>query len=530
MALRKPAGYRSFFKAGIASRSVNPDHSWQGYISARTPAPRREPYSLEDLYDIFFGCNAVRRSIQTLVDYSLKEGWEWEPHYSRRCLNCKEEYPPDDVPKHCEECGAETIYTARGEEIPWFEEPSKALTKVLDRRFKEVSVNGHSLFETLRMAMIHANVCDDGFIIVHQDYQKFDEAGKPIKWQVAEITVPDPRNFRMLIDPVTRMPGDDRSWVCHLHRPNYKHDPSTGRIVSRGQPEIQPGFCKVEGCGLPLEKAWFVSTETGNRDSIVAYYLQREVIHFSQYSPDYGHGFSQLASVYNESRLLMRMIEYMKTFYDEERVPRLLITWATESPDQIRALMEEAENRNVSQDGHYPMQIAFPPSAHGGANPVQIHELSKLPQEMQFLDVHDYCYRRIGSAFGIAPVFHGNVDAIGLQSQGPTQWAVTTLAAAMQQRVINEKVFPRILDLFGVKDYNLKLKEPEEKDELAKGQLELMELQKALLKQQLGFRVKGMRDDGVVEFDSEPTPQGGPGGPGMPGMPGMGGGGPEGLP
>jgi hypothetical protein len=485
-------------KMGIVGRPVRP--RFGDFMTPRPSILDRDqglgPETLEDLYDVALHCNAVRKSVQSLRDQIFKEGWEWAPLYSRRCKRCRHEYPRGTKPEFCAECGFHDEFGQEGKRVIWYDEPDQP--KEMDKFFKRVDRNGHTLVELLKMFEDHLNVADDGFLVVAQDYG-LDQEGQVVRWSVRELSVPDPRNFKMIVDPQTMVPGG-RFYVCLAHRPTLERDPISGATRSVGRVHDAPGACG--DCGRRLHDVWYVSHEPGSKDRILEYYIEREVIHCSKYSIRYGYGQSPLISVYNMARLLMRMEEYVKTFYDEERTPRMAIFIPTKNPDSIRDAFKTAEDRNVSQGGHYVPKFTYDPGE--GSQPVQVAEFSKLPE----------CYRRIGSAFGVAPVFHGSMDAVGLQNSGPTQWAVTGLAAQWGQWTYNEKVLPRLLELFGVTDWVLSLQEPEEEDDQAKWQVRLMEVQHALSMTQLGFPPTGRDTEGHFEFPSQPQAQGGgsPGG------------------
>ena len=477
---------------------------------------RRETLApLRDLYYVAEHNNAVRKSIQTLVDYSLKEGYEWVPKFGRKCKICAEEYPETEEPNECAMCGAKESQQPDGTKIKWYAEPNTRVPHLMDKKFKKVNDNGHGLIEILRMEGWHRHVCDDGFIVILQDYE-LDLEGKILNNEIKEIITPHPMNFGMISDPETKTPGG-KYWICLNEecRPGIFKNSETGNAEKKGRVYTKPGAC--DECDRALYDVWYVSMIPGNNRDIAQYYIEREVIHTSQYGLDYGHGLSQLVSVYNECKLLMVMIEYMKTFYDEERLPRIMITYHAANPDAIKSLMEISQDRNASRGKHYVPEIVVPPTA-GVTDPVKVHELSKLPEELQYLDMHDYLYRRIASAFGIAPVFHGNVDAVGLQTQGPTQWAVTELAAYTCQWVYNHKVFPFLLALYGVTDWDLKLKKPEPEDEMETMEIKMRKAQYASLLKQLGFKIKRRDKHGDFEFEEKPFDLSALQGMGQPGM------------
>lgn len=509
---------RPFFKAKLVARPTNANRMEYTYGRPTIIERKESNPDADDIIFTFLNCNAVRRSVQALRDYLFIEGFEWVPKWSRRCRECAEEHPPKTKPERCEKCGSHDVFDALGNKIKWYTEPDKTITQVMDRRFRSVNKNKHSLKEVLRDFEVWLNVLDDAFLVCPQAY-KTDADGEIVSSRVTEMVVADGRNFKMVQDPVFQTPGG-QFFICIEpgHRPGTYVDEKTGAKVEKGTAQKKPGRCPMPGCGKKLHDVWYVTTEPSDYQKITQYFIEREVIHASKYSGSYGYGFSPIVSIYSMASTLMRMEDYIRTFYEEERAPRMAIFVGTPNPEGLKAVMESSQDVNVSQNAHYVPTYVYDPGEGGGAN-VQVERFSVLPDELQLLEIRDEFYRRIGSAFGVAPVFQGNVDAGGLQNQGPTQWAVTKLAAQIGQEIYNEKVLPRLLELLDVSDWELHIKEPEESDEMEKLNVRLSKVQEALLMAQAGFPAMTRSLEGEFEFPN--TMQMPMGGGGMP-MPGMG--------
>lgn len=513
------------FKFGIAGRTATPN--WASYIGQRPQIMdrREETVSLPELYNMARECNAVRKSIQALRDYIFINGYEWVPKWSKACEACGHKFPPNAKPQFCTQCSGTKL------KVPDHEQVERA-----EKFFRRVDRNGNALIESLKAFEEHLDTSDSGFLILRQDYG-LDKNGEITSQTLGtpgtEIYVADPRSFKMVAEPVSYTLGG-LYWICIKHRPTRRVDQTGVHMQPEGQVYKMPGTCRI--CGGKLYDVWYVGTEPGRgSQNPLEYYIGdvttpdgrviREVIHAKKFSHGYGYGYAPLISVWHMAKVLVAQERYLRTFYEEERTPRLAIFIPTRNPSSVQDAWKEAEDKNVAQGGHFIPKFTFDPAdSHTG---VQVHEFSKPPVEMQFLETRDEIYRRIGAAYDVAPVFHGNVDAVGLQVQGPTQWQVTTLGAKKGQWTYNEKVFPAILEALGVNDWDLKLKEPEDKEAAEEWQVKILETQHAMMMQQLRFPPQGRDLEGHFEFPNEPQQPdpmqmmgGGAGAPGMEGTAG----------
>lgn len=505
---------RRILKLGLVGRGTNSE--FYGLRQGPIIAERTQEIGLHDLYQMAQRCNAVRKSIQALRDYLFKEGYVWSPEYSKKCKSCGYKHPKDYNPDECVRCG--------GTE---FLRPDPALVEDADRFFKRVDLNGHTFLEVLKLYEENLNIADDSFLVVAKDYE-LGVDGSIEGWQIKELHCPDTRTFKIIIDAQTQVPGG-MWYICLRHRPVTYKDPVTRQERKSGRVYNAPGNC-VE-CGGRLYDVWYVSTIRGTSSganptsaNIAEYYIgdvnmpngtiAQEVIHNSKYSNTYGYGYSPIISVWDMAKTLVKMEEYTRKFYEEERTPRSAIFIPTNNPAAVRAAWKEAEDKYVSQGPGFIPKFTYDAGSSSGNRPVQYMEFSKLPQELQMIETSDYYYRRIGSAFGVAPVFHGNVDAVGMQQQGPTQWQVTVLAAQVGQSLYNDKLLPALCQQLGIHgEWDLRLVEVEEKDEAQKIQLDLMKVQEAQQKIALGLQFQGVDESGNYLFGT--TPQVGMGQSGM---------------
>lgn len=545
--------------------------------------------TLLDLYEVAEKCNAVRKAIQAIRDYIFKEGIDFRPKFGRRCRQCFWESPPGSKPDFCGGCGmgnapegpqamgpgvpppgappgtppsgligvppppgyTSAIPHASAEPEPtedWFDEPDEKEKKAAEKFFRCVNRNRQDIYEALKMYEWHLNVADDSFLVAVQDYEvdtcPCENFGKIVSTDLKELIVADPKNFLKVEDNRTMRPGG-KWWICLRHRPTCRTQTGIyGSQIQSLQPTggtayQKPGICEErvggEKCGLPLHDVWYVSHEPGNPNKVLEYYIgpeiasngdefPGEVIYGAKHLFSYGYGLSPLIAVFDLAKFLMYSERYMRKAYELERTPRAALFIGTRNPKSVQKAFKEAEDKNRSQEGHWFPKFTYDPGEHGQ---VQVVDLFRTPKEMDMGPARDEAYRRIGAALGVAPVFQGNVEAAGLQNQGPTQWQVTSLAAEISQEHYNRKVFVTLGTLMSLHDWDMVLNEVEERNEIQEEQIQLMKVQRALSMQQLGFSPTGIDENGDFSYPSKPAPQpmGGMGGGAM-GMTGPGGAGP----
>lgn len=505
-------------KIGLAGRAVSPAPDAAMYLRPEVLEPRTQA-GLQNLYEMARKCNAVRKAMTALRDHIFLNGYEWESDFSKKCLNpaCGYEFDPDASPDACTKCGSTQLA-----------EPDEAEFERAEEFFETVDLNGHSLIEALKMHRDHLSIADNGYLVARLDYTLAGEDGgdpeKQVTWRrgdilgrkLVEILVANPLTFRPILDKTTNIPGG-RFWVCLNgdHRYITYVDPQTREKRQRGTLHEAPGMCpdrlkSGERCGMPLHDVWYVTvapntvggTSGPAAGDILEAFLKDEVNWVSEYAIGYGLGYPPMESIFNLADTLVAMERFMKAYYDEMRMPRSAGFIPTRNSSQVQEVFKDAEDKNVAQRGqHFPI-FTFDPGE--SRVPIQVVELAKLPAEMQYMEFMDFCYRRIGAAFDVQPVFLGEVSAGGLQNQGPVQWEVSNLGARKAQAIYNNRVLPWILKLLGVKQWKLKLKEPQDRDERKYWDTETAKLNYAMGMQSLGFRIIGRNPDGTFEFSSLP--------------------------
>lgn len=533
MALNQ-SGWKRLAKADYGLVGRSPSARTPAYYESRSIVlPRYDSIPPAELYYLATHCNPLYKSLQTIRDYLFKEGYRFTKRYSAKCLDCGYEHPASHETTQCEKCDSTNLH-----------EPEDAPMRDVDAYFQSCDFNDNNFIDVMKMFEWHLDILNVGALIVAKEYKEFGDDGNPKLWKVKDLFIPDPVTLLKVYDPRTQRPGG-KWYVCIRQNPKtgescrpgtfydiHGSERRTGRVYS------SPGRC--EDCGGKLFDVWYVSTRypvsSGSaqmsEEQVHQYYLGpvrledgtvlREVIYTNKYQISYEYGDSPMLAIYKLAITLLSMENYNYTFYHEERAPRVLLSVQTNNPDGFKAIWDDIENKNASQGGHHVPVVMHDPGSSGANRPMQVLELSKTPNELGMLDVNKWFYTCIASAFGVTPLFLGINTNTGMQSQGPSQWQVQQLTAEIGQNVYNQKVFPQLIEQFGLHKagWKLELVRPEERIDAQQVELRLQKGQEATLLMGMGFPVLSRDANGDFKFGTRPqTPQGG----GMPGQPGAGG-------
>ena len=122
--------------------------------------------------------------------------------------------------------------------------------------------------------------------------------------------------------------------------------------------------------------------------------------------------------------------------------------------------------------------------------------------EMDYLPVRGEIRERIAAMWGVTPAWQGAPEAFGGLSTQTQQLVVMSRVVEGDQRLFHEKVFPQILEAFGITDWGLKLPNPEEKAEATRISFSQQKAQIANQFIALGFDIR-LKDNGVPVEDAE---------------------------
>ena len=139
-----------------------------------------------------------------------------------------------------------------------------------------------------------------------------------------------------------------------------------------------------------------------------------------------------------------------------------MVMVTTDDPESLKR-EREALAAKTRQDPNYIPMIAVSSRTNRGR--VDMVRLFHTLQEMDYLPVRAEIRERVSAIWGVAPMWQGAPDSFGGLTQQTSQLTVMGRVVERDQRQIMEKVFPAILDNFGVTDWKIVLPNPEEKAE-----------------------------------------------------------------
>lgn len=446
-----------------------------GYDSVRLPFL---PYGYRVLYDIVRASDILRNVIGSLKGEMFRNGFEFEPKWKNKCLQCGREFEFETT--ECDNCG-----------FKQFDSPNFLIADGLDEKFKCVNENNQSLLEVLEQFEDDLNITDDGYLLFVKDYT-LNSTGKIVAGQIQELLRVNPGRIRMLTDKEGR-PGRNLSgekvFTCPKHRDTL--------IV--GDKETH---CKQ--CGGMLYRTYYFAFRGEGEGENRIYYIDDEVIHVSKYMPSLTYGYSPVYAVWQKTIALLEQDKYIKDSYFLQRAPKGLLLVNTSNQNALFKawdwLLDKLDpKRGVNPNMVYPLGIE---SNSQRGNVAQYINFMQSLQEMQYTESRNEFRRSIGAIYGVMPLFQADTSTSGGLNNEGLQITVTNRAVEKGQKIYNEKVLPEILRQYGVTEFELILLPSEEKDEMAELQREQLKIQNAQIMHSMGFEIE-LDEEGEFVFSGE---------------------------
>ena len=140
---------------------------------------------------------------------------------------------------------------------------------------------------------------------------------------------------------------------------------------------------------------------------------------------------------------------------------------ATEDPYMIHPLLVEQEK--------------------GGQNMAQWLDFTGSLKELEFIAIRQELRQIIGAIYGVLPLYYG--EMVGGWSQEGLQVTITNRAVKWGQDILYKSFFKKLSEMFGIDDWDLKLKAGEENDKLRELQQDGTEIQNMQALQGMGFEI-----------------------------------------
>ena len=358
---------------------------------------------------------------------------------------------------------------------PLVNEPDGEQREVLNTFLSDCNSFGQSLEEVLRQFHFDVNIVDDGFLYLVKEY--YDD-GQGIRSKVKEIRRLNPALVEYDLD-MAGLPKNAH-FTCPMHREHIAD---------------VPGKCKESDCDyerLPVMYKYYHRSQH-------IYLFENEVIHLSKFFPSETYGWSPLLTIFEKVLTLIGMDKNLYRYFFERKMPGSMMMVFTDDPESLRR-----ERANIAaqtrMDPNFVPMVAV--SAKNNRGRVDMVRLFHTLQEMDYLPVRQEIRERVAAMWGVTPAWQGAPEAFGGLSTQTQQLVVMSRVVEGDQRLFHEKIFPKILEAFGVTDWGLHLPQPEERAEATRIQFAQQKVAIANQYAQLGFTVE-LKDQDVTMEEAE---------------------------
>ena len=360
--------------------------------------------------------------------------------------------------------------------VPIVEDPDQEQRERLVKFMDDCNIFDQSLEEVLRQFHFDLNCVDDAFIYLVKEYKKTDK-GK-LRSKVNEIRRLNPALVEFDLD-AARLPKNAH-FMCPIHRETIKED---------------PGKCPEDDCDLDLQPVMYKYYHRNQH----LFLFDGEVIHLSKFSPSETYGWSPILTIFEKALTLIGMDKNLYRYFFERKMPASMMMVFTDDPESLRRERQQIAAQTRLDPNYIPMVAV---SARNNRGRVDMVRLFHTLNEMDYLPVRNEIRERIAAMWGVTPAWQGAPEAFGGLSTQTQQLVVMSRVVEGDQRLIHEKIFPQILEAFGITDWRLELPQPEEKAEATRISFSQQKAQIANQFIALGFDVR-LKDDGVAVEDAE---------------------------
>lgn len=416
---------------------------------------------IQDLYLLAFDSSEVRTPLLWLKNEVFRKGFDsWIPKFQHKCNDCGKEYSEDVTV--CT-CGSISL-----------REPDHSQYQIFDKFKLHCNVFGQSMEEVFRTCLDDVNIVDDAYIFLNKQYGVFN---KKVYGKVIEIRRLHPALMEFDLDK-QGVPKNSH-WMCPFHRDTI---------------EAESGKCKI--CKLDMKPAMYIYNHRGMK----IYLFEDEILHFSKFSPSETYGYSPLLTIMQKVLTVSGMDRYLYRYFFERKTPSQMIMTSTDDPQSLEIERARIESK-MMEDPTYTPWIAV--SQKSGRGRTDVVKLWHTLQEMDYLPVRNEIRDRISAIYGVPQMYMNVMEGVGGISGQTQQLKVFSSVIQSDQRLFNQNILPRLLADFGITDWRIHLRPPEEKIEGEILTLATQKVQIAMQMSQLGFDIRlkpGSRDIESLDF------------------------------
>lgn len=354
---------------------------------------------------------------------------------------------------------------------------------------KKINTNGQSAKRVLGKFEDDLNSMDDAYLISIKKYY-FSPNGEILFSEPKEIIRGSPLKMRIVADKQGRLGYTDEGKRVYFSL--------NDRSRSVKEEEAEKTNFK-DNKGHKLQIACYRG-EVGNGKYI--YYSAEEICHKSKFNPSLTYGYSPILAIWRKAYTLIEQDRYLMIAYQKHRSPRAMLTIATSNFDSLQKAWEQLK-REAADDPHSINPLIY--ETEKGRSGVDYVDLMRPLTEMQYIEGRNEMRRSIGAIYGVMPLFGGDIQTSGGLNNEGNQFAVTNKAVEEGQEIYNEEVLPWILDQFGIQNYELKLEEPEERDETEDTRRLGIKMDNAVKMSSMGFDITWNEDSKDFTYSEKPV-------------------------
>jgi len=474
------------FKTKAFTETTSRPSIAQPYFSTDTGAKLPIfPFPLIMIYELADNIDAIRIPIETLNRELFKNGFEVVERFKYKCNECGKQF--DYKPLVTEDKNDSEELTTKAEEKLECDtcgsheilRPEPRNRKILEKLIHDhVNGNGQTIEDVARMLERDLEIADNAYLLLLKNYWLDDATGKidHEKTEIKEILRIDPPQVAMIADSDGRIGFDDKRnkvWVC----PRFEH---------RDKRLLQPTCerCGAEGIKAIIEVNSVYSLGIPQPKRVI--YGEGEVIwKAGKYRPALVYGYSPIYAIWSKAMTLSHMDEYLRKYFDKMRPPRGMLVIASRNYETFRKSWDMLEQK--ATEDPYMIHPLLVEQEKGGKNLAQWLDFTGSLKELEFIAVRQELRQIIGAIYGVLPLYYGEMPS-GWSQEG-LQVTITNRAVKWGQDILYKSFFRRLSEVLGVEDWDLKLKEAEETDELMHLQIQATEIENMSALAALGFEI-----------------------------------------
>lgn len=430
---------------------------------------------INDLFAIASTVAEIRAPVLHIRNEVFRRGIEWHAKFSHKCVDCGQEYT-DEVEK-CT-CGSKNLRP-----------PNPKEKDRLSNYIGNSNVFGNSLIEVAKQLEWDVNVADELYLYIAKEFIADDAAKDELKVRSRPLEIRRLNPAYIEMDLNSRGLPKANHFVCLIHRDNVK---KAGATV-----EGKPDDMRCPICSRPMVPTMWIYYYRGAKK----YLLESEICRASKFEINEVGGFSPILTIFEKALTLIGMDKMAFKYFFERKLPASLLMIFTDDVEGLRRERESLLQQLSKNPDYVPMLgVSAKQGARGRAELIRLfHTFS----DMDYMPIKNEIRERIASLWGVTPIWQTAVESVGGMASQTAQLVVTSRVVESDQSIFNEKIFPFICDAFGIGDWELRLRVPEEKAESTRIQFGQQRIAAANMLHMMGFDVKlkpGVKSIDDVDF------------------------------